>query len=35
MLSICNLEKKKKNSVRGCYLTDAVEAGGIENTLRD
>ena len=35
MLSICNLEKKKKNSVGGCYLTDDVEAGGIENTLRD
>ena len=34
MLNICNLEKKK-DSVRGCYLTDAVEAGGIENTLRD
>lgn len=32
MLTICNL--KKKHSVRGCYLTDAVEAGGIENTLR-
>ena len=29
------LGKKKKDSVRGCYLTDAVEAGGIDNTLRD
>lgn len=27
MLTICNL--KEKHSVRGCYLTDAVEAGGM------
>ena len=34
MINICNLKKKKKQ-LRGCYLTDAVEAGGRENTLRD